>query len=387
MDPVRARMSRMRSGRERWARWGPYLAERQWATVREDYSGNGDAWGSFPHDHARSRAYRWGEDGLLGISDDQARLCFALCLWNGNDPILKERLFGLTGPEGNHGEDVKEVYHYLDATPCHSYLKALYRYPHGAFPYADLVAKNGARNRREPEYELIDTGVFDDDRYFDVLVEYAKAAPDDIVIRITATNRGPKPATLHLLPTLWFRNEWAWGPRGDREAPLLRAVGPALVEATHDRLGTYRLACAGEPELLFTNNETNAERLWGLDNGTPYVKDGIDEAIVHGRPDAVDQERRGTKVAAHYRHRVRPGRSVTCLLRLSSASGHRHPPRRPIRRCRTGARQPDGRGRRLLCTARRGARCRCRADPAAGIRRPHLDQAVVSLRRPSLARR
>ena len=330
MDPERIRLGRMRAGTERWGRWGPYLAERQWATVREDYSATGDAWASFPHDHARSRAYRWGEDGLLGISDSQARLCFALTLWNGHDPILKERLFGLTGPEGNHGEDVKEVYHYLDATPCHSYLKALYRYPQRAFPYADLVAVNGARGRDEPEYELVDTGVFDGDRYFDVLVEYAKATPDDILIRITAANRGPDPATLHLLPTLWFRNEWAWGPRGDRPAPFLRGVDPALIEATHDRLGTYRLACAGEPELLFTGNETNTQRLWSHASSAPYVKDGIDDAVVHGRTEAVDPGRTGTKASAHYVRVLESGATWGCLLRLSASGGRRRPGRDPF---------------------------------------------------------
>ncbi len=223
-DPERQRLAEGRAGR--WDRWGPYLAERQWGTVREDYSPNGDAWNACSHDQARSRAYRWGEDGLLGISDSQARLCFALALWNGNDPILKERFFGLTGPEGNHGEDVKDVYFYLDATPTHGYLKALYKYPQRQFPYAELVFENRRRNREQPEYELLDTGAFAEDRYFDVLVEYAKAAADDILIRISATNRGPDPATIHLLPTLWFRNEWAWGAFGDRPRPALRAVPP-----------------------------------------------------------------------------------------------------------------------------------------------------------------
>jgi hypothetical protein len=328
LDPERQRLAKGRAGGARWDLWGPYLAERQWGTVREDYSPNGDAWGSCSHDQARSRAYRWGEDGLLGLSDDQARLCFAVALWNGQDPVLKERLFGLTGPEGNHGEDVKEAYYYLDATPTHSYLKALYKYPQRAFPYADLVAENRRRNRDQPEYELLDTGVFAENHYFDVLVEYAKAAPDDIVIRLTATNRGPEPATLHLLPTLWFRNEWSWGGFGDRPRPtLLAASGAAaacgayrLVEASHDRLGTYWLACEGAPELLFTNNESNAERLWGVPNRTPYVKDGIGEAVVVGRAEAVNPDELGTKAAAHYTLALGPGESEIIYLRLRRAA-------------------------------------------------------------------
>ena len=236
-----------------WRTWGPYLSERQWGTVREDYSEGGTAWDSFPHDQARSRAYRWGEDGILGISDDHQRLCFAIAFWNGTDPILKERLFGLTGSEGNHGEDVKEYYWYLDATPTHSYLKGLYKYPQATFPYGDLVAENGRRGKDQPEYELIDTGVFAQDRYFDIQVEYAKVSQDDILIRISATNHGPDAAELHLLPTLWFRNTWAWG-RDDRR-PELRAESPGLVRASHPALGDSWLACQGTPELLFTENE------------------------------------------------------------------------------------------------------------------------------------
>src|SRR5215218_6588482 len=247
-----------------WRIWGPYLSERQWGTVREDYSESGEAWDHFPHDHARSRAYRWGEDGLFGISDEHQRLCFALALWNGADPILKERLFGLTGSEGNHGEDVKELYYYLDNTPTHAWMRGLYTYPQRAYPYADLVATNRARGRGQPEYELLDTGVFDGDRFFDVTVEYAKDAPDDLLIRIAATNRGPEAATLHLLPTLWFRNTWAW--RHGAHRPELRAAGGGpdhrLVRATHRTLGTYWLACAGSPDLRFTENETNTDRLW-----------------------------------------------------------------------------------------------------------------------------
>src|SRR5213080_2656219 len=246
-----------------WKKWGPYLSERQWGTVREDYSEGGDAWNYFSHDQARSRTYRWGEDGLAGISDDKQRLCFALALWNGNDPILKERLFGLTGPEGNHGEDVKEYYFYLDSTPTHSYMKFLYKYPQAAFPYGTLIEENGRRDRQAPEFELIDTGVFDGDRYFDVLVEYAKAAPDDLLIRVTAVNRGPGEATLHLLPTLWYRNTWSWNPAGP-ERPVLRqgvaTAGHVVIEGEHPSLGARWLYCEGAPELRFTENETNTER-------------------------------------------------------------------------------------------------------------------------------
>ncbi len=302
-----------------WRSWGPYLSERQWGTVREDYSEGGAAWDSFPHDHARSRAYRWGEDGLLGISDGKQRLCFALALWNGVDPILKERQFGLTGSEGNHGEDVKEYYYYLDATPTHSYLRGLYKYPQRPFPYGDLVAENRRRGRNAPEYELIDTGVFAEDRYFDIEVEYAKVSPDDLLIRISATNRGPDPAALHLLPTLWFRNTWSWG-RDDRR-PELRgegADGTRWVRATHHGLGEFWLACQDSPDLLFTENETNVEHLWGGQNRTPYVKDGIDAAVVRGQMDAVNPAGVGTKVAARYRLMIAPGATQTVLLRLST---------------------------------------------------------------------
>jgi hypothetical protein len=313
-----------------WRTWGPYLSDRQWGTVREDYSEYGTAWDSFPHDHARSRAYRWGEDGLLGLSDDQGRLCFALALWNGADPILKERLFGLTGSEGNHGEDVKEYYYYLDATPDHAYLKGLYKYPQRAFPYDDLVAENRRRGRDAPEYELLDTGVFAGDRYFDVEVEYAKVSHDDIMIKISVTNRGPQTATLHLLPTLWFRNTWAWGrderrPRlRDEEATGGERARVRWVRATHPDLGEYWLACQGSAELLFTENETNAARLWGGGNRTRYVKDGINDFVVNGDGDAVNPERLGTKVAARYRMEIGTGATETVLLRLS-AERHGHP--------------------------------------------------------------
>ena len=304
-----------------WKRWGPYLAERQWGTVREDYSPHGTAWDFFPHDHARSKAYRWGEDGLAGITDNHGRLCFALALWNGRDPIVKERAFGLTGNEGNHGEDVKEYYFYLDSTPTHSYMRALYKYPQGAFPYARLVEENRRRDRRAPELELIDTGVFDDDRYFDVVVEYAKAAPDDLLIRIHVTNRGPEPAEIHLLPTLWYRNTWSWDTAGP-ERPVLRAgpggPGHAVVEGEHPSLGARWLYCEGAPELLFTENETNAARLYGVPNAGPYVKDGIDDYVVHGRQEAVNPARAGTKVAPRYRLTLGPGATRTTRLRLTN---------------------------------------------------------------------
>jgi hypothetical protein len=327
LDPERRRLAEALERGTPWLQWGPYLSDRQWGTVREDYSPYGTAWDSFPHDHARSRAYRWGEDGLLGISDDQSLLCFALSLWNEADPILKERLFGLTGPEGNHGEDVKEYYYFLDSTPTHSYMKALYKYPQRTYPYTDLVTENRSRGRSAPEYELLDTGVFAQDRYFDVTVEYAKIAPDDILIRISAANRGPDAAPLHVLPTLWFRNTWAWGRDGRR--PELRRVelppSPdafgttrSLVRATHHQLGEYWLACDCGPELLFTENESNAERLWGVPNRRAYVKDGINEAVVRGTTDAVSSEETGTKVAAHYVRIVAPGETVAVTLRLSA---------------------------------------------------------------------
>src|SRR6266702_4265313 len=279
------RLQEAHEDKQPWYRWGPYLSERQWGTVREDYSPNGTAWDFFPHDHARSRTYRWGEDGLMGISDDQGQVCFALALWNEADPILKERLFGLTNSEGNHGEDVKEYYYFLDNTPTHAYMKALYKYPQRAYPYTDLLETNRHRGKEEPEYELIDTCVFAEDRYFDVMMEYAKVDPLDMLIRVSITNHGPEAAPIHVLPTLWFRNTWAWGY--DDRRPQLAAVegeapGGRLVQARHHELGDYWLACEGAPELLFTENETNAQRLWGIQSRTPFVKDGIHELVVNG---------------------------------------------------------------------------------------------------------
>ncbi|HLZ30629.1 MAG TPA: glucosidase [Chloroflexota bacterium] len=299
-----------------WWRWGPYLSERQWGTVREDYSPYGTAWDYFSHDQARSRAYRWGEDGLLGISDNRGRLCFSVALWNEADPILKERLFGLTGPEGNHGEDVKEAYFYLDSTPTHSYMRAQYRYPQRAFPYTELVQENRRRGKDEPEYELVDTGVFTDNRYFEVEAEYAKANPTDLNIRLSVTNRGPEPARLHLLPTLWFRNTWSWGlPTSPR--PTLHQTAPGTIQAIHHELGTYWLVCQGEPELLFTENESNAQRLWGVPNRTPYVKDAIHARIVEGIAGGTNRAQVGTKAAAHYVMTVAPGETHSVLLRLA----------------------------------------------------------------------
>jgi hypothetical protein len=309
LDDVRARTAH-------WRRWGPYLADRQWGTVREDYSPHGTAWDAFPHDHARSRAYRWGEDGIAGISDNHGRLCFALALWNGRDPIVKERLFGLAGHEGNHGEDVKEYYFYVDSTPTHSYMRALYKYPQGPFPYGALVTENRRRDRRAPEYELIDTGAFDGDRYFDVTVEYAKAGVEDVLVRITVANRGPEPAELHVLPTLWFRNTWSWDPAAPR--PRLRAAAAdATIEAEHPELGRRWLRCEGDPELLFTENDTNATRLWGALSTGAFAKDGINDYVVEGRKDAVNADGTGTKAAARYRLTVPAGGRTTVRLRLS----------------------------------------------------------------------
>jgi hypothetical protein len=319
--------SRLRESRDRrahWKRWGPYLSERQWGTVREDYSAHGTAWDYLPHDHARSKAYRWGEDGIGGISDRRQIICFAPAFWNGRDPILKERLFGLTGNEGNHGEDVKEYYFYLDSTPTHSYMKCLYKYPQAAFPYSQLVHENRRRSRRESEFELIDTGVFDDDRYFDIFIEYAKAEIEDILIRITVINRGPEAAELDVLPTAWFRNTWSWGmderrPRLRRD-PDLNIPGLSVIRLRHFEAGLRYLVCENEedkPELLFTENETNMRRLYGVENEAPYVKDGINDYIVHGKTDAVNPALIGTKFSARYHLNVGSGETRIIKLRLT----------------------------------------------------------------------
>jgi hypothetical protein len=326
MNPELERLASDRERRENWKRWGPYLSERQWGTVREDYSAWGGCWDYLPHDHARSRAYRWGEDGLLGITDRECRLCFALALWNGRDPILKERLFGLAGPEGNHGEDVKELYYYLDATPTGSYLKGLYKYTQAPYPYEWLVAENRGRSKLEPEFELIDTGVFTEDRYFDVTAEYAKNAPDDVFIRITVTNCGPEPATLHVLPQLWFRNTWSWGEtfeyKGSKRPRIFQSDGPGTVAASHPTLGRYRLTAAPTPdgqipEVLFTENETNFVRLYGVRaSGANYSKDAFHRYLINKELDAVSPSKEGSKVAFPYALDVAPGASVALRLRL-----------------------------------------------------------------------
>ncbi len=325
-----AEEQRLAADRDRtahWKRWGPYLSERQWGTVREDYSPDGAAWDYFPHDQARSRAYRWGEDGIAGISDNHQRLCFALALWNGEDPILKERMFGLTGNEGNHGEDVKEYYFYLDNTPTHSYMKCLYKYPQVAFPYTQLVTENNQRDRHSPEFELIDTGVFDDNRYFDVFVEYAKNSPDDILIQISIVNRGSEEKTLHLLPTLWFRNYWSWS--NEHNKPLLKVVKSdrdfSVIEASHPTLGERWLYCDATTQLLFTENETNNEKLFGVSNASPYVKDGINNYLVHQQKEAVNFNQTGTKASAHYQLNVGAGETKTVRLRLSDLSNLAQP--------------------------------------------------------------
>ncbi len=323
LEAERKRLSEEVNSKIPWKKWGPYLSERSWGTVREDYSPNGAAWEFLPHDWARSKAYRWGEDGLAGWSDNMQYLCFALALWNEHDPILKERAFGLTGNQGNHGEDVKEYYFYLDSTPTHSYAKYLYKYPQAEYPYAKLIEENAwpRRDRSSPEYELIDTGIFNESRYFDVVAEYAKAGPDDILIRLSVTNRGPEAAPLHLLPTLWFRNTWVWGY--DAYKPELKRGPGNTIEVNHKALGQRWFYCEAArttpPELLFCENETNNQRLYGGENVTPYVKDGINDYVVQGRHGAVNPAGLGTKAAAHYRLIIQAGQTVTVQLRLSNA--------------------------------------------------------------------
>jgi hypothetical protein len=318
VNAERERLAQAHARSEHWYRWGPYLAERQWGTVREDYSPDGSAWTYLPHDHARSRAYRWGEDGIAGISDNHQRLCLALTLWNGRDPILKERLFGLSGPEGNHGEDVKEYYYYLDNTPTHASMRMLYKYPQSAFPYARLVAENGRRSRTQPEFELIDTGAFDDNRYFDVTIDYAKGAPNDILMQITVANRGPEAARIDVVPTLWCRNTWTW--QAVTERPLLErradAGDTAVVRAVVPKLGTMWLYAQSPDQLLFTENETNNERLFGVPNAGPFVKDAFHAAIVDGRAGAVNPAQRGTKMAVRWQREIAAGESAAFCVRL-----------------------------------------------------------------------
>jgi Glycosyl hydrolase family 63 C-terminal domain len=318
-DPESARLDEACKEKIPWRKWGPYLSERQWGTVREDYSPDGNAWDYFTHDQARSRAYHWGEDGLAGVSDDKQLLCFSVALWNGKDPILKERAFGLTNSEANHGEDVKEYYFYLDSTPTHSYMKYLYKYPQGEYPYANLIETNKHRTRNDMEYELLDTGIFNEDRYFDVFVEYAKQSPEDLLIQISVSNRGPEAATLQVLPTLWFRNTWSWSP--DSPKPSLQQIssqkGSQAVAASHADLGERYLYCEGEVPLLFTENETNNERLFGTANPSPYVKDGINNYVVHGDHNSVNPNKTGTKSAAQYQLNVGAGKTATIRLRLS----------------------------------------------------------------------
>src|SRR5215472_15443484 len=316
MTAERNRLNEAPHGRAPWRRWGPYVSERAWGTVREDYSPDGSAWDSFQHDHARSRAYRWSEDGLAGICDDRQTLCLALAFWNGRDPILKERIFGLTGPQGNHGEDAKEYWFYLDSTPTHSWMRWRYLYPQAEFPYCDLVEENRRRGRQDPEYELIATGVFAEHRYWEITADYAKADPEDVLLRVTVRNAGPDEAALDVLPTLWFRNTWSWTEGAER--PLIVADRGSLL-AQHQDLGHRVLALSGEPELLFCDNESNAERLWDVPGSTRYPKDGINDHVVHGLP-TVNPEQRGTKAAARYRLTVAPGARVQLRLRLSQVA-------------------------------------------------------------------
>jgi hypothetical protein len=319
MNAEQRRIAENTHQEEPWYFWGPYLAERAWGTVREDYSANGDAWNYLPHDHARSRAYRWNEDGIGGISDFKGRLCLAFAFWNERDSILKERLFGVTGPQGNHGEDVKELYWYTDATPSHSYLSMWYRYPHASYPYDQLVSQSGARSKMEGEFELWDTGILADNRIFDIQIEYAKASPHDILIRVTATNCGPEPAPLHVLPTIWFRNTWSWGR--DNRKPNLQEGIPALIETSHDALGTYHLYCEEPEKLLFTENDSNLTRLWNVPNPSRFVKDSINDAVISGDLDLVNPNKVGTKAAAHYRFLLAPNESRTVRLRFRKVSG------------------------------------------------------------------
>jgi hypothetical protein len=316
ITPEAARLEEARRHLKHWKRWGPYLSERAWGTVREDYSPGGTAWDYFPHDHARSRAYRWNEDGLAGICDRHQRICFAVSVWNGRDPILKERLFGLTGNEGNHGEDVKEYYFYVDSTPTHSYMKYRYRYPHAAYPYAELVQENRRRGRAASEYELVDTGVFDGNRFFDVEVEYAKADAEDILVRVHVTNHGSERAPIDVLPTVWFRNTWSWSEGATRPS-LSRADAGTSFCLDEPLYGRRWLHCDGDPSLLFTGNETNTQRLFGVDNGVRFTKDAFHRFVVDGDVDAVNPRGEGTKGAARYALTLEPGARAALQLRLT----------------------------------------------------------------------
>jgi Mannosylglycerate hydrolase MGH1-like glycoside hydrolase domain len=318
VDAEKTRLLEAASRAQHWRRWGPFLSDREWGTVREDYSADGTAWEYFPFEHAHLRVYRWGEDGIGGISDNHQRLCFAPAFWNGRDPILKERFYGLTGNQGNHGEDVKEIYYYLDSTPTHSYMKCLYKYPQAEFPYAQLYGENRRRTRKDPEFELIDTGIFDSDRYFDIQIEYAKCSVDDILIRISVTNRGPERACLHLLPTLWFRNTWSWKQGSPR--PLMKRYGDATVDIEHESLGSYQLTLDSSRPMLFTENESNARALWGLENNPPYVKDAFHRRIVHNEIEAVNPAESGTKACAWYQLDIGPGETQIVRMRLAEKS-------------------------------------------------------------------
>ena len=320
MTAEETRLAESRAHRAHWNRWGPYVAERAWGTVREDYSPGGTAWDYFPHDHARSRAYRWNEDGLAGVCDRHQHICLAVALWNERDPILKERLFGLNANEGNHGEDVKEYYFYADNTPTHAYMRYVYKYPHAAFPYEALVEENRRRTKQAREFELLDTGVFNEQRYFDVVIEYAKATTEDLVMRITVHNRGPEAATVRVLPTIWFRNRWSWGHPGITKPKLWKAELPGqVIEASESSYGTRYLICDGSPDLLFTENETNTRRLFGDEHGARYVKDSINDYVVHGDHGAVNPAKTGTKAAAHYTLTIPAGASSVIRVRFTDS--------------------------------------------------------------------
>ena len=373
----RLRLQEAEHGLVPWKRWGPYLAERAWGTVREDYSPYGTAWEFFPHDHARSRAYRWNEDGLAGWCDDRQTLCLALAFWNGRDPILKERIFGLTGTEGNHSEDAKEYWWFVDSTPTHSYLRWRYHYPQAEFPYGDLVAENGRRTKLDPEYELIDTGVFADDRYWAIEAEFAKATTDDVYVKVTLTNAGPDPATIDVLPTLWFRNTWAWGI--DPRKPSI-SVEAGYVIAEHHELGRYVLELEGDPDLLFCDNETNAQRLFGIPS-PPFPKDGVNDHIIHGTA-TVNPDRVGTKMAARYRVTVEAGASAEVRFQLGPASNREEDTFDEIMTTRRA--EADAFYARI--TPAGVDRGRSTGAPAS-VRRDALVEAVLPLRRRALARR